>query len=411
MWTPLATSALSASRFQKWTSCFKPTRAISNRSLSRSAFILCIPGNQSCCTSDHCVGRFLFMLKYMCLFPKFLSFTFSFLILKMDNLIYLSIIILTSIGFGIAAHIFFEKKKNKPMVCLMNFKCEDVLYSKYASFLGIPNDILGMLYYLVVGFGFAAVLFYPAIPSNLLLFVLSITITSGFLFSLYLVSIQAFKIKEWCSWCLMSAIISLSIFILLTQTTFFENQLVNLAANYSYIIIPLYACILAVGISISTLSEILFFRFLSDNVISKEESDVLDVAHQVVWTALILLIISNYTLFIAGEFNLFSKPRFFAKIFVLAVLVFTSFVYELFVSSKIIEKYNKSRSLECGSERVLRKTSFILGPIIVFSWYSILLLETSVWLPLSAIQIIALYLVVLLMVGIGGLRVRRNFYP
>ena len=318
----------------------------------------------------------------------------------MDNLIYLSIIILAGVGFGISLHIHLEKKKQKPMVCPLKTKCEEVLFSQYADFLGVPNDILGMLYYAFVFFGFSSILFYPTTINTPLPFVLSTAIISGFMFSIYLVFVQSIKIKEWCSWCLMSATTSTLIFIFLSQTQYLSTHLSNIALEYSYIIIPIYACFLAIGLGISILSEILFVRFLKDRVISETESRVLHTCHQIIWAILIFVILSNYVLSMSNTF--FLQPRFVSKTVILTILVILTFFYESLVSTKLLEIYRQPNMSKSKSLESLRALPFVLGPISLISWYSIFIIDSGIAPTSSTLQILSTYLIMIIIGVIFG---------
>lgn len=116
-------------------------------------------------------------------------------------------------GLILSSYIYFKKKKKKKLICPMRSNCDTVIHSDHSKILGIPVELLGMLYYALIGVSYV-------ITSVLGLWSMPIAITligiSGcaLLFSIYLVSLQAFVIKHWCTWCLFSAGICLSIFIL-----------------------------------------------------------------------------------------------------------------------------------------------------------------------------------------------------
>lgn len=79
--------------------------------------------------------------------------------------------------------------------------CRTVQYSPYSKTFGVPN-------------AYAGVLMYAAILVLTKLFVVGITpfwpiqavVTIGFLFSLYFTYVQAFILKAFCTWCVISAL-------------------------------------------------------------------------------------------------------------------------------------------------------------------------------------------------------------
>lgn len=128
----------------------------------------------------------------------------------MTSILSQTILILLGLsGFLLASHIHNKKITKKRLICPRKSDCNSVITSDYSKIFGIPIEVLGMVYY-----AFSA-LSYGVFYSNLLpqyfftiLFLISIGAT---LFSLYLIYVQAFKIKQWCLWCIGSAIITLLI--------------------------------------------------------------------------------------------------------------------------------------------------------------------------------------------------------
>lgn len=126
----------------------------------------------------------------------------------------LLIVILALAGFLLAFYIRLTKKRNKKLVCLIGEDCDKVVRSRWAETFGIPNEVLGMWYYGLLAASYAALGVLPMLRTPLIQFWL--TTVSGFaaLFSIYLMGIQAFRLKEWCEWCIASTLISIVIFLL-----------------------------------------------------------------------------------------------------------------------------------------------------------------------------------------------------
>lgn len=115
------------------------------------------------------------------------------------------IAILATAGFMLAAYIHFHKRTARPLVCPIGHQCDAVIHSDYSKFFEVPVEILGMMYYAVIAVS------YFVFPGAMALRVLT---GAAFGFSLYLVSIQLFVLKQWCTWCLCSAALCTGIFIL-----------------------------------------------------------------------------------------------------------------------------------------------------------------------------------------------------
>ncbi len=118
-------------------------------------------------------------------------------------------------GFCIALYIYLHKRRRKeaPLVCPIGHTCDSVIHSRYARVLGMEVTLLGMAYYGMIAGAYKLMIYefiLPAIVYQLLVF----ASISGFLFSLYLLSIQAFVLKNWCSWCVISAALTTVILVL-----------------------------------------------------------------------------------------------------------------------------------------------------------------------------------------------------
>jgi uncharacterized membrane protein len=120
-------------------------------------------------------------------------------------------ILLGFFGFTLAFHIYTKKCEKKPLICPLRSNCETVITSKYSCLMGIPLEKLGMLYYATT------VLFHVLLISKFVMvtpavsFVSIILSGTAVIVSVYLIAIQAFAIKQWCTWCLGSAIICMTI--------------------------------------------------------------------------------------------------------------------------------------------------------------------------------------------------------
>ncbi len=128
------------------------------------------------------------------------SFLASFIALSVGGL--------TTSGYLVWKH---YKKQKAPLVCPLNHDCSKVTESKWSSMLYVRNEVLGLLFYgtmLLAGIVMAVMpAFIPYLP-----FWLRIATAGAMVFSLLLVGIQIFKIKDYCFYCLISAIISLLLF-------------------------------------------------------------------------------------------------------------------------------------------------------------------------------------------------------
>lgn len=107
------------------------------------------------------------------------------------------------LGFCISLYIQNKQQTQRPMMCPRKSPCETVVSSPQSRTFGVSNTVLGMVYYATTFFLITAIGAGNGMPQLPIL--LAILSTGGFFFSLYLIWVQYFKIRQWCVWCLGSA--------------------------------------------------------------------------------------------------------------------------------------------------------------------------------------------------------------
>ena len=137
---------------------------------------------------DGVLGAFAFTMSI----PLILIMIFSFI--GILNTLYLSYHIIT----------------RKDVKCLFFPQrwCRKVQYSEHSRTFGIPNSFAGFGMYLLI-FVFSIFYLYGAMP----LWPIFALIIIGFSFSLYFIYIQAFVLEAFCTYCVISAIDFLVMFI------------------------------------------------------------------------------------------------------------------------------------------------------------------------------------------------------
>lgn len=138
----------------------------------------------------------------------------------------ITIIILALVGLAVSYYIFSHNKSEKQLACpIKDHNCGEVVNSKYNKTFGIKNEIAGMFYYILVAIIYLLSLFFPIFDSRIFKLILEIIITGAALFSVYLIFVQKYFLKQYCAWCLASAVVSLIIFILaLTRFNIFAKM-------------------------------------------------------------------------------------------------------------------------------------------------------------------------------------------
>ena len=131
------------------------------------------------------------------------------------NIFLYAIIGVALIGFIDALYLFYSELTGN-FNCLINagmFECESVNTSTYAKFLGVHVSLWGIIYYLLV----ILLVFFFIYQKNIywLSFFLPALGLVGFVFSVYLTIIELAVIKALCEFCLLSAICSVIILLLI----------------------------------------------------------------------------------------------------------------------------------------------------------------------------------------------------
>lgn len=123
------------------------------------------------------------------------------------------IIFLSFGGFLIARYIRHHKKNvQEALICPLKVNCDMVIHSDYSKFLEIPVETLGMVYYGLLAVSYGSIIIFPVIGVSLVVSGLLFATVCAFAFSIYLTLVQAFILKNWCTWCLISATICATIF-------------------------------------------------------------------------------------------------------------------------------------------------------------------------------------------------------
>jgi protein-disulfide isomerase/uncharacterized membrane protein/rhodanese-related sulfurtransferase len=102
---------------------------------------------------------------------------------------------------------------SRPMVCLGS-GCDVVRASSYAHLFGLPLPAYGVANYIILALLMLAEDLVPARLARAMQYLVASISCAGFLFSIYLTSLEAFVIHAWCPWCVVSALVITGIFVL-----------------------------------------------------------------------------------------------------------------------------------------------------------------------------------------------------
>jgi len=108
-------------------------------------------------------------------------------------------------GLAVSGYLLWAYVSGGPIVCGQEAACEVVRASAYASLLGVPTPLHGVVFYTLLGFG---AIFRLKGPLKLLTLI-------GLIVSAWLTYLEMFVIEAWCRWCVVSAALTVIAFLVM----------------------------------------------------------------------------------------------------------------------------------------------------------------------------------------------------
>lgn len=121
-------------------------------------------------------------------------------------------IVLSLGGMIDSGYLFYKHRQKNPLVCPLNHDCSIVTESRWAHIFGIRNEVLGFLFYLGVFVSILVTISAPSTAPFIYKFLFAAT-GLGILFSFFLVAVQKYVIKNYCFYCLISAVLTALLFL------------------------------------------------------------------------------------------------------------------------------------------------------------------------------------------------------
>jgi multidrug transporter EmrE-like cation transporter len=228
------------------------------------------------------------------------------------------------------------------------------------------------------------------------LFIASEVMLFGGLFSAYLVGLQAFVIKAWCIWCLGVAFSNLVLIVSLFGIP--NENIFPILSSQKVLWVIVHNIGFILGVGAATITDIFFFKFLKDNIITQEEKDTMDTLSAVIWAGLAILIVSGLALYLPEQARLAVSSKFLIKVVVVGVIVLNGFLLNMIVAPNM-----RRLSFEGGlPEKRFRRLAFALGGISFSSWYIAFFLGALRKIPVDFNFALWAYLGVLVFVVIGS---------
>ena len=128
--------------------------------------------------------------------------------------LYIVMACLALVGLADAIYLTVQHVTGQSVRCTIVSGCSEVLSSEYASIKGIPLALIGAVaYFTVFSLATLAAFRYPLVGK-----LLAVVVGLMFVTTLWLLYLQAFVIRSFCQYCLLSALVTIVLSILLVLT-------------------------------------------------------------------------------------------------------------------------------------------------------------------------------------------------
>jgi uncharacterized membrane protein len=104
------------------------------------------------------------------------------------------------LGLAISGYLTYTHVSGTEPLCAAISDCERVQTSDFATVAGVPVALIGLL-------GYAGILASVAVRHARAPLATAFLAFTGFGYSVYLTSVEAFRLDAWCQWCVVSAIL------------------------------------------------------------------------------------------------------------------------------------------------------------------------------------------------------------
>lgn len=128
---------------------------------------------------------------------------------RTDRTLHRALVVLALVGLGIASYLTYVHYKGLSPICAVGHGCEKVQSSRYAKVGGVPVPLIGLV-------GYVAILISLFVRGEVARLATAGMAIGGFAFSVYLTSLELWKIHAICQWCVGSATVMTAIAVLAT---------------------------------------------------------------------------------------------------------------------------------------------------------------------------------------------------
>ncbi|MEX0877703.1 MAG: vitamin K epoxide reductase family protein [Candidatus Spechtbacterales bacterium] len=277
-----------------------------------------------------------------------------------------------AVGFGIATYIFRTKRSGKELVCPTGSNCNTVVNSRFAKFMGIHLEYLGMLYYGLIFLIYGIMVFFLDYFNTTAIWLVLLFTAGAFLFSCYLLFVQAFLLRQWCIWCLFASMCSMLIFIV--SLVSLESLGINIGsfAGVGDLVSSIHSLGFALSLGGTTIASFVFFRSLRDFSLDDREMWSIQSIAEIVWVGLGLALMGQFASYVVNADATLSSPAFILQ--TLSLLFTAGFAAVLMIIFAPLATAVPFKAGDLEKEKTsvlasLRKPIFVNGALVMASLY------------------------------------------
>jgi uncharacterized membrane protein len=140
-----------------------------------------------------------------------------------SSLVYGLAMLCCLVGLGDAIYLTVQHLSGRSVRCAIVTGCSAVLSSRYSTIAGLPTALYGVVAYFLA-FSLSTLALFG---SSRAVTLLRLTVSGMFVGTLWLLYLQAFVIKAFCTWCLVSAAMTTLLALLILTAHRLSRQIVS----------------------------------------------------------------------------------------------------------------------------------------------------------------------------------------
>lgn len=181
------------------------------------------------------------------------------------------------------------------------------------------------------------------------------------------------------------------------------DQLILFAQQYVNVILSIHLFGVVIGFGGAVIADILFFKFLNDERISKSEANVLRTMSLIIWAGALVLICSGILLLLSDLERYTTSAKFLLKMVVVGVIVLNGIVLNFVVTPKLESlHFGELKTPEELKTEKVRGLVFATGAISAVSWWTAFILGLLKFSPAPFPILLGVYLSVVVAAIIGS---------